>query len=333
MNWVQIGVNQIGFYLIIISKLIVRKDFNLWYFLIIFIFKKVINLFCYISLCLLILVSIAFLTLIERKLLGFSGIRLGPNYISLIGVFQPFTDIIKLLFKKFILIRFSDYFFWLISPIWGLILLLISFLFLDIYIYIIFNEIRIIIIFVIYSLIIYFFIFTRWSSNNKFRIISRTRSLVQVISYEVGFIFIVILIFMIEFSTNLNFLIMNEFNFITINLIFIIIWIIISLSELNRSPFDFLEGESELVSGFNLEFRRIGFILIFLVEYGFLFFLSYLSSLILWSNIIMIFFFLILFITLRGRFPRIRFDLMILLYWKDLLILIITFFFIINIIL
>jgi len=151
-------------------------------------------------------------------------------------------------------------------------------------------------------------------SNSVFSWVGRLRNIRQMISYEISFfsLFIYLFIFSITFSFfSLNFLV---YKLPTIGLILIII---ISLAELNRAPFDFSEGESELVSGFNTEYFSLNFSLIFLVEYGIILFMSYIIIIVNWNRKLILFY-LIIYVWLRGAIPRCRYDYLLYLNWFHL---------------
>lgn len=186
---------------------------------------------------------------------------------------------------------------------------------------------------------VYFIIFSGWSSNSNYSLLGRLRAIAQTISYEVCIILFFLSFIFLVLRLNLNkFLLYQEFfRFIILNFLIVIILFIIFLAETNRAPFDFAEGESELVSGFNIEYRSGGFALIFLAEYSIILFLRIIFRFIfLFNSFTYIFFYFklilisFLFIWVRGSFPRFRYDKLIYLTWK--LYLPISLFFIIFII-
>lgn len=172
---------------------------------------------------------------------------------------------------------------------------------------------------------VYFILFSGWSSNSNFSLLGRLRAVAQTISYEVCiiFFFLCYIFLIINFNLKIFFLYQEFFRLIYFNLLICFILIIIFLAETNRAPFDFAEGESELVSGFNIEYRRGGFALIFLAEYSIIIFLRIIFCFIfLFNNIfyLEIYFKIIiltyLFILIRGSYPRFRYDKLINLTWK-----------------
>lgn len=186
---------------------------------------------------------------------------------------------------------------------------------------------------------VYFIMISGWSSNSNFSLLGRLRAISQTISYEVCIIFFFLRFIFLILNINIKiFLLYQEFfRFLILNIFLSIIIIIIFLAETNRAPFDFAEGESELVSGFNTEYRRGGFALIFLSEYSIIIFLSVIFCFIfLFNSFFYLLFYLkiilltYLFILIRGSFPRFRYDKLIYITWKiylpiSLIILIIFF--------
>jgi len=178
------------------------------------------------------------------------------------------------------------------------------------------------------SLIVYVFLIIRWSSNSNYSVLGIIRFISQIVSYEVRIIVIIInLIFLINsFSLSDFYFYQKNIKFFFFLFLLFILLIISFLAEINRSPFDFSEGESELVSGFNIEFRRISFIFIFLSEYLRIIFMGILIGEFFFGLIINKFYlnlivlnFIFLVIWIRGVLPRFRYDKLIYLIWKLIL--------------
>jgi NADH-ubiquinone oxidoreductase chain 1 len=178
------------------------------------------------------------------------------------------------------------------------------------------------------SIGVYIVIIAGWSSNSMYALLGSLRAIAQTISYEVALVLILLSILFILGGFNLIYfeLFQNNFWFLFLFFPIGIIWIVSSLAETNRTPFDFAEGESELVSGFNIEYGAGGFALIFLAEYARILFISILFSLLfLGSSSLSFIFFLklnfiaFLFIWIRGAFPRYRYDKLIYIAWKSYL--------------
>lgn len=276
----------------------------------------------------IVLISVAFLTLLERKVLGYIQLRKGPNKVGFMGILQPFSDAIKLFSKETVLILKSNYIYYLFSPIGRIILILILWQNLPIISVIINNLYGIIIILCLIRMGVYMIMIAGWSSNSVYSLIGGLRRIAQTISYEVRIILIILrVIFFIE---RFNIYIFFEYQyyswFLLINIFIFIILLVRFLAELNRTPFDFAEGESELVSGFNTEYIRGRFALIFIAEYGIIIFIIMLISIFfLGGNIFRLKFYLIylfivfLIIWIRGTYPRFRYDNLIYLTWKSYL--------------
>nr|WKU84011.1 NADH dehydrogenase subunit 1 [Microdon globosus] len=287
-------------------------------------------LFIIMSLILIIcvLVSVAFLTLLERKVLGYIQIRKGPNKVSILGLFQPFSDAIKLFTKEQTYPLLSNYISYYISPIISLFLSLLIWMCMPFFIKLFSFNLGLLFFMCCISLGVYTIMVAGWSSNSNYAMLGSLRSVAQTISYEVSLALILLsFIFMIMTYNLINFYYYQKLMWFFFYLFPLsIIWFIISLAETNRTPFDFAEGESELVSGFNVEYSSGGFALIFLSEYSSILFMSMLFSLIFLGGNIFSFMFYIkllcmsfMFIWVRGTLPRFRYDKLMYLAWKSFL--------------
>nr|ARH54649.1 NADH dehydrogenase subunit 1 [Schizotus pectinicornis] len=275
-----------------------------------------------------VLIGIAFLTLLERKVLGYIQIRKGPNKVGFFGILQPFSDAIKLFSKEQIFPYMSNMNLYYLCPILNLLISLMLWMSMPFLTMSLGFEFSILFFLSISSLSVYSMMMAGWSSNSNYSLLGSLRSIAQTISYEVSLS--LILMSFIFLILNLNFL--NFFYYqkliwlMYMCLPLCFIWIISSLAETNRTPFDFAEGESELVSGFNIEYSSGGFAMIFLAEYGSILFMSMLCILMfMGSNLESFSFFLklsilsFLWIWVRGTLPRFRYDKLMYLAWKSFL--------------
>ena len=281
----------------------------------------------FISTIILILLSIAFFTLLERKILGYTHLRKGPNKVRLSGLLQPISDAIKLFLKQILHPNISNKKSFIYIPCLILFLSLRLWLLYPYPTNPISFKYLIIIFLCIRSVNVYSSLLAGWLRNSKYSLIGALRSSAQTISYEVSITIIVIRPIFITSSFDIK-------SFYKLDLIFILLpitiflWFISIIAETNRTPFDLSEGESELVSGFNTEYRAGSFAIIFIAEYINILFISLLTSFILirlylkqeiLTQFILISFtlsFSVLFIWTRASEPRIRYDHLINLCWK-----------------
>nr|YP_009738179.1 NADH dehydrogenase subunit 1 [Hippodamia variegata]QIB71478.1 NADH dehydrogenase subunit 1 [Hippodamia variegata] len=272
-----------------------------------------------------VLVSVAFLTLMERKVLGYIQIRKGPNKVGYLGILQPFSDAIKLFSKEQIFPYMSNFLIFLISPTLSLILALLLWMSMPFFSYLISFNFSVLFFFSISSMGVYTIMMSGWASNSVYSLLGSLRSVAQTISYEVSMFLILLSFLSLILSLNLmDFMIYQKFTwFFLINFPLSLMWLISSLAETNRTPFDFAEGESELVSGFNIEYSGVGFAFIFMAEYSNILYMSMLSVLMfLGGNFCSFSFFIKLvilsfvWIWIRGTMPRYRYDKLMFLSWK-----------------
>nr|YP_008758093.1 NADH dehydrogenase subunit 1 [Jellisonia amadoi]AGW80407.1 NADH dehydrogenase subunit 1 [Jellisonia amadoi] len=276
----------------------------------------------------MVLMSVAFLTLLERKVLSYIQVRKGPNKVGFIGIMQPFSDAIKLFSKEQVYLNISNYFMYYFSPVLSLFMSLIVWVLIPSLYGGMFFNLGVLFLACCLSIGVYMVMFSGWSSNSNYAMLGGLRSVAQTISYEVSLILIIMsLMFLIEGYNLLNFF-QYQYNIWFVFMVFplFLMFLVSCLAETNRAPFDFSEGESELVSGFNVEYSSGGFALIFLAEYASILFMSYMLSLMFLggnfynfsftlSVVIMAF----MFIWVRGTMPRYRYDKLMYLAWKSFL--------------
>nr|AVN67518.1 NADH dehydrogenase subunit 1 [Pycnoscelus femapterus] len=283
-----------------------------------------------ISLILLIcvLVGVAFLTLLERKVLGYIHIRKGPNKVGFVGILQPFSDAIKLFSSEQAFPLISNYISYYFAPIFSLFLSLLIWMIIPYLSGMYSFELGLLFFLSCTSLGVYTVMIAGWSSNSNYSLLGGLRAVAQTISYEVSLALILLsFVFLVGSYNLINFYYFQCYLwlfFITIPLS--LVWFTSCLAETNRTPFDFAEGESELVSGFNVEYSSGGFALIFLAEYASILFMGMLFCVIfLGANINSLMFYLklslisFMFIWVRGTLPRFRYDKLMYLAWSSFL--------------
>lgn len=241
---------------------------------------------------------------------------------------QPFRDAVKLFSKEKTYPIISNYLIYYFSPIFSLFISLIIWICIPYFIKIYSFNLGLLFFLCCTRLGVYTVIIAGWSSNSNYSLLGGLRSVAQTISYEVRLRLILISFIFLIISFNIYlFIIFQKYVwFIFICFPLILCWFSSSLAETNRTPFDFAEGESELVSGFNVEYRRGGFALIFLAEYARILFIRILFRIIFLGGdlISLLFYFKLgfisfIFIWVRGALPRFRYDKLIYMAWKSYL--------------
>ena len=289
-----------------------------------------------------LLISVAYFTLAERKIMGIIQRRKGPNVIGYLGLLQPLADGLKLFAKETIFPSNSNFFLFLIAPFLTFVLSLIGWAVIP------FSEnavlvdlnIGVIYIFAVSSLSVFGIIIAGWSSNSKYSFLGALRSAAQIISYEISIGFIVSNVALCSGSFNLTTIVLSQQKiWYCIPLLpMFIIFLISILAETNRHPFDLPEAEAELVSGYNVEYSAMTFALFFLGEYANMLLMSSFGVILFlggWLPLINIFPFNIIpsslwfglkvsfgvffFILMRAILPRFRYDQLMYIGWKCLL--------------
>nr|VFU78697.1 NADH dehydrogenase subunit 1 [Proasellus grafi] len=270
-----------------------------------------------------VLVGVAFLTLFEQKILSYSQSRKGPVKVGYKGILQPFSDALKLFSKEVVLPYMSNLYIYFFAPVLSLGVVLAVWM-----IYPSFmgeEEISLSIIFMMscLSVGVYALLAAGWASNSKFALLGGLRAVAQTISYEVNFSLILLSFIVLAMSFDFEVFMVYSDSWLGFVAPFLAMaWFISSLAETSRTPFDFSEGESEIVSGFNTEYSSGPFALFFLAEYGSILFMSLVFSVIFMGGVDGDFFFylkigliLFMFIWVRSTLPRLRYDKLMDLSW------------------
>jgi NADH-quinone oxidoreductase subunit H len=289
-----------------------------------------------------ILISVAFLTLLERKILASIQRRRGPSVVGLFGILQPFADGLKLFIKENIVPSQSDKIIFIMAPIMTFSLSLMGWAILPIggYFAPINLKYGLLFLFAISSLAVYGIILAGWSSNSKYSLLGSLRSAAQMVSYEVSIGLILITLLLCTGSLNLTEIILYQKTiwFVFVFFPIFLMFFISALAETNRPPFDLPEAEAELVAGYNVEYSAIGFAFFFIGEYANIMLMSSLCVIFFFGGwlpiidynffynlqpifwfIIKFILFLYLFICVRAALPRYRYDQLMKLGWKILL--------------
>ena len=286
-----------------------------------------------------VLISVAYLTWAERKVLALMQQRKGPNVVGPFGMLQPFADAIKMLMKETIIPSGASRYLFLGAPMLTFILAMIAWAVIPV------NDgwaiadinVGILYLFAVSSLGVYGIIIAGWASNSKYAFLGALRSAAQMVSYEVSIGFVIVTVLMCVGSLNLTEIVRAQQNVWFCIPLFpmFVIFFISALAETNRAPFDLPEGESELVAGFFVEYSSMSFALFFLGEYANMILMSALTTILflggwyppmdiapfnwlpgpLWFAL-KVAIVLFCFIWVRATFPRYRYDQLMRLGWK-----------------
>ena len=286
-----------------------------------------------------VLMSVAYLTLAERKVLAAMQARKGPNVVGPFGLWQPFADALKMLTKETIIPTGSNRILFVIAPLLTMTLAMIAWAVIPV------NDgwavadinVGILYLFAISSLGVYGIVIAGWASNSKYAFLGALRSAAQMVSYEVSMGFVIVTVLLCAGSLNLTQIVRAQEHvwfFIPLFPMFIVFFISI-LAETNRAPFDLAEGESEIVGGFHVEYGAMTFGLFFLGEYANMILMSAMTAILFlggWLSpipfppftwvpgpiwfIAKICLVLFMFVWVRATFPRFRYDQLMRLGWK-----------------
>jgi len=286
-----------------------------------------------------LLISVAYFTLAERKIMGSIQRRKGPNVVGFLGLLQPLADGLKLFAKETVLPSSADLLVFVIAPMLTFIISLIGWAVIPFGNGLVISDIQIGILYLlgVSSLGVYGIITSGWSSNSKYAFLGALRSAAQMVSYEVSIGFIIVCVALCAGSFNLSKIVISQTEvwYCVPLLPMFIMFFISALAETNRHPFDLPEAEAELVSGYNVEYSAMGFALFFLGEYANMLLMSGLTAILflggwlplfdlapfnfitgpLWFSLKMCIF-VILFIWFRATLPRYRYDQLMTLGWK-----------------
>uniref|UniRef100_A0AB38ZFX8 NADH-ubiquinone oxidoreductase chain 1 n=1 Tax=Lumbriclymenella robusta TaxID=3138170 RepID=A0AB38ZFX8_9ANNE len=273
----------------------------------------------------------AFYTLLERKILGYIQLRKGPNKVSLMGIPQPLSDAMKLFLKEPTIPTYSNSSALLSAPLLNLLLILLLWSLYPHYSPSLYFTLGILLFLCISSLNVYTTLAAGWASNSKYALLGSIRSVAQTISYEVSMALILLGTLCLIQSLSMNYLTTSPKTMILMSTFpLLMMWLITCLAETNRAPFDFVEGESELVSGFNVEYGSGGFAMLFMSEYASILFLSMVTTILYFNyNLLPLLMNILIpltasalsliYIWVRGSLPRLRYDRLMNLTWKSLL--------------
>lgn len=285
-----------------------------------------------------LLISVAYLTLLERKILGAIQRRFGPDQVGFMGLLQPISDAAKLIFKETVLPVYSNKFLYILAPILSFMLAISVWAVIPLGFFgcLAAIDLGLIYIFAISSLGVYSIVISGWASGSRYAFLGALRSSAQMISYEVSFGLVLVSILLCVNSLNIYDVVMFQYQngwFIVPFFPLFIVFFVSTLAETNRSPFDLPEAEAELVSGYNVEYSSISFALFFIAEYMNIILMSVLNVCFFfggWTSPLpylefipdsiwfsfKICFFLILFIWVRAVLPRYRYNQLMSLGWK-----------------
>jgi NADH-quinone oxidoreductase subunit H len=287
-----------------------------------------------------IILCVAYLTLAERKVIGFMQLRIGPNRVGPKGLLQPFADVLKLLFKEVIVPSGASKFLFIIAPMLSLMPALAAWAVMPFADNLVLSNIDAGLLYVlaITSMGVYGVIVAGWASNSKYALLGAMRSAAQIVAYEIAMGFALVCVLMMSGSLNLSTIVdaqRTQYGALGWNLIplfpMFVVYFISAVAETNRAPFDVAEGESEIVAGFHVEYSGTAFAVFFLAEYANMILVSALAVLMFlggWLSPVAgipdgffwfaakTAFLLFWFLWIRATFPRYRYDQIMRLGWK-----------------
>ncbi|MDB2544418.1 NADH-quinone oxidoreductase subunit NuoH [Woeseiaceae bacterium] len=295
-----------------------------------------------------VILTVAFTTYFERKVIGYMQGRIGPNRVGIKGLGQPFADVIKLLIKEVVIPSRSNRYLFIIAPLlslipalatWAVIPLTDGFVIADI-------NAGLLYVLALTSVGVYGVLLAGWATNSKYAFLGAMRCAAQIVAYEIAMGFALVGVLMASGSLNLGDIIASQSGgfsqwFIVPLFPLFMVYFISGVAETNRAPFDVAEGESEIVAGFHVEYSGVAFAVFFLAEYANIILIAALTSIFFlagWSSpfegwsflgegsflrepsffwlAVKICFFIFVFFWIRATFPRYRYDQIMRLGWK-----------------
>ena len=297
-----------------------------------------------------LLITVAYLTFAERKVIGYMQDRVGPNRVGPMGLFQPFADLIKLVLKEIIIPQKSNKYLFFVAPLLSLVPAFAAWAAIPFSEGVVLADINagVLYIFAMSSLGVYGVLISGWASNSKYALYGALRSAAQTVSYEIAMGFSLVGVLMAAGKMNLTEIVLSQSGgfwhwwFLPLFPLFMVFWIS-GIAETNRAPFDMAEGEAEIVAGFHVEYSGVSFGLFFLAEYAAMILISMMITLLFMGGWLSPFqgiagletvfsfvpgfiwlfaktgFFLFFYIWIRASFPRYRYDQLMRLGWKVLI--------------
>src|SRR6266850_243554 len=303
-----------------------------------------------------IILSVAYLTLAERKVIGYMQVRIGPNRVGYKGLLQPFADVLKLLAKEIIIPSGANKFLFILAPVLSIMPALAAWAVVPFSPELVLADINAGLLYVmaITSMGVYGVIIAGWASNSKYAFLGAMRAAAQIVAYEIAMGFALVCVLLVSQSLNFTDIVAGQnrgyfahkgINFLSWNWLplfpMFLVYFISGIAETNRAPFDVAEGESEIVAGFHVEYSGIAFALFFLAEYANMILISALTAVFFFGGwlspfagylgdsplaqpnigwlLIKIFIALFFFLWFRATFPRYRYDQIMRLGWKVLI--------------
>jgi NADH-quinone oxidoreductase subunit H len=297
-----------------------------------------------------VILSVAYLTLWERKLIGWIQVRIGPNRVGPLGLLQPFADVLKLLLKEIILPTNANKGLYLLGPVLFIMPAVAAWAVIPFSPELVLSDINagLLYILALSSMGVYGVIVAGWASNSKYAFLGAMRSAAQMVSYELAMGFALVVVLMVSGSLNLSDIVYSQgrgrfaamgLTFLSWNwlplLPMLVVYFVSGVAETNRAPFDVVEGESEIVAGHMIEYSGMSFAMFFLAEYMNMILISALTALMFFGGwqapidswlfnlipptlwlLIKMFFIVSMFIWFRATFPRYRYDQIMRLGWK-----------------